>query len=184
MNYLDRLEAMVAPGQATWDLSEKDVSAIRFGIDAARRIADGEEHNTAQCNDERDKLKGEVKRLRERDKSGVSPEDWEQLNVLDSLRDENQRLREDVRRLRNENVSAWSAQKREYELGFRDGTQQGEQMRELLEMVLLNEGRASRVSALDLYRHVCANIRAQIDTTTKAETDDFDVAASLKRHLK
>ncbi len=43
---------------------------------------------------ERDKLKGEVKRLRERDKSGVSPEDWEQLNVLDGLRDENQKLRE------------------------------------------------------------------------------------------
>ncbi len=38
----------------------------------------------------------ENQRLRERDKSGVSPEDWEQLNVLDGLQDEVKRLRVEI----------------------------------------------------------------------------------------
>lgn len=32
----------------------------------------------------------------------------------------------------------------------------------LLEMVLRNEERAGQVGALDMYRHVCANIRMQM----------------------
>ncbi len=59
------------------------------GVDVPALVADN-----GRLLKERDKLKGEVKRLRERDKSGVSPEDWEQLNVLDSLRDENKKLRD------------------------------------------------------------------------------------------
>lgn len=40
---LDRLRAMVAEGQQTWDLNEKDVAAIKFAVEVLEVISNADE---------------------------------------------------------------------------------------------------------------------------------------------